>query len=140
MHRNYFPIILPILFCFALGEWSRYAYNLISMLGLLKTGAGRFLGHLRWNFFLVLYPVGAFGDGLCGVFTIPVIKETVPMLFSCSMPNKMNFAFNFSYFLTILPFLYMAQFPINYLHLIRKRRQFYAAEAFYQEVKATKTD
>ena len=28
MHHPYVPLTLPILFCFALGEWSRYSYNL----------------------------------------------------------------------------------------------------------------
>jgi hypothetical protein len=76
--------------------------------------------------FLVLYPIGALGDGLAGILTIPVLKEMEPMPYSISMPNKMNFAFNLAYFLTALPFMYMVQFPVNFMHLVHKRREFYA--------------
>ena len=95
------------------------------------------VGHLRWNLFLVLYPIGAFGDGLAGVLTIPVLKSQDPMPYSVSMPNKLNFGFNASYFFTALPFAYIAQFPINFGHLLRKRREFYA-QALLNEVKNTK--
>lgn len=108
MHHPYVPITLPVLFCFAAGECSRYSYNLCTIVGLAKTRIGRLVGHFRWNLFLVLYPIGALGDGLAGVFTIPVLKAQDQMAYSMSMPNKVNFAFNLSYFLTVLPFAYMA--------------------------------
>ena len=139
MHHPYIPITLPVLYCFALGEWSRYSYNLFQILGLVKTRLGRIVGHLRWNFFLVLYPVGAFGDGLAGVFTIPGLYETEPMPLSLSMPNKLNFSWNMAYALTALPFAYVAQFPVNFSHLLRKRREFYA-QALIDEVKNNKMD
>ena len=88
------PLTLPVLFCFSLGEWPRYAYNLLQTLGILQSRFGRFIAHLRWNLFLVLYPIGASLDGLAGVLTIPVLKATEPMPYSCQMPNKFNFAFN----------------------------------------------
>ena len=87
----------------------------------------------------MLYPIGAFLDGLAGVLTIPVLKATDPMPYSCSMPNKVNFAFNAAYFFTALPFAYIAQFPINFGHLLRKRREFYA-QAILDEAKNTKQD
>ena len=136
MHRPILPIVLPVLYCFALGESSRYCYNLFVSLGQNHTLIGRVVGHFRWNLFLVLYPIGALGDGLAGVFTISVLNETEPMPYSISMPNQWNFSFNFAYFLTLLPFLYMIQFPINFMHLVRKRREFYAEI----EVKNTKID
>mmetsp|Transcript_16756 Transcript_16756/g.21191 ORF Transcript_16756/g.21191 Transcript_16756/m.21191 type:complete len:140 (-) Transcript_16756:40-459(-) len=137
MHKDYVPLTLPVLFCFALGEWPRYMYNLLQILGVMQTKFGRVVGHLRWNLFLILYPVGAFGDGLAGVLTIPVLKATEPMPYSMSMPNKYNFSFNMAYFFTALPFAYMAQFPINFGHLLRKRREFYA-KALLNEAKTTK--
>ena len=48
------------------------------------------------------------------------------MPYSMSMPNKYNFAFNMAYFLTVLPVGYIIQFPINFGHLLKKRREFYA--------------
>ena len=106
---------------------------------MVNTRFGRVIAHLRWNLFLILYPVGAFGDGLAGVLTIGVLKATDPMPYSISMPNKGNFAFNMAYFFTALPFAYAAQFPINFGHLLRKRREFYA-QALLNEVKNTKMD
>ena len=75
MHRPYLPVTLPVLYCFALGEGARYLFNLFTVLNIVKTPLGRLVGHLRWNLFLVLYPIGALGDGLAGVFTIDVLKE-----------------------------------------------------------------
>ena len=135
MHREYLPIVLPILICFSAGEFARYQFNLIHTLGWSKTRLGRISGHMRWNAFLVLYPIGAFLDGLAGVFTIPVMKETEPMPYSISLPNKLNFAFNFAYFLTALPLAYVMQFPVNFGHLLRKRKQFYA-ELEFEDAKA----
>ena len=63
---------------------------------------------------------------MAGVFTIPVLKAQDQMDYSMSMPNKYNFSFNMAHFLTVLPFAYMAQFPINFTHLLKKRREFYA--------------
>ena len=139
MHYESVPLTLPVLICFALGEWSRYSYNLLQILNLVQTRIGRVVAHLRWNLFLVLYPIGAFGDGLAGVLTIGVLKAAEPMPYSVSMPNKGNFAFNMAYFFTVLPFMYMAQFPINFGHLLRKRREFYA-QALLNEVKNNKMD
>ena len=120
------PVTLPVLYCFALGEGARYLFNLFTVLDIVKTPLGRLVGHLRWNLFLVLYPVGALGDGLAGVFTINVLKESSPMPYSFSMPNKFNFSFNMATFLSIMPIIYVLQFPINFGHLLRKRREFYA--------------
>ena len=126
-----------MLVCFSAGECSRYSYNMINILGLVHTRLGRLIGHLRWNLFLILYPVGALGDGLAGCFTIPVLKATDPMPYSISMPNKYNFAFNMAYFLTVLPLGYILQFPVNFAHLLRKRREFYA-ESLYKDVQDAK--
>ena len=109
----------------------------MNILGLVRTRIGRLVGHFRWNLFLVLYPVGALGDGMAGCFTIPVFKATDPMPYSISMPNKFNIAFNMAYFLTVLPVGYILQFPINFAHLLKKRREFYA-ESLYREAVDTK--
>ena len=137
MHHEYLPVILPVLICFSAGECSRYSYNLVNILGLVRTRIGRLVGHFRWNLFLVLYPVGALGDGMAGCFTIPVFKATDPMPYSILMPNKFNIAFNMAYFLTVLPVGYILQFPINFAHLLKKRREFYA-ESLYREAVDTK--
>ena len=126
MHHPYLPVTLPVLICFSAGECSRYSYNMINIMGLVKTRLGRLVGHFRWNLFLVLYPIGALGDGLAGCFTIPVLKAQDHMSYSMSMPNNYNFAFNMAYFLTAMPIMYIAQFPINFGHLLKKRREFYA--------------
>ena len=133
MHHPYLPVTLPVLYCFAAGEGTRYLYNLFTILGIQKTMLGRVVGHLRWNLFLILYPIGALGDGLAGCFTVPVLKAMDPMPYSMTMPNKYNFSWNMAYGLTVMPFIYMLQFPINFGHLLRKRREFYA-EALYKEV------
>ena len=127
LHIAYYPVVLIVLYCFSLGEGVRYGYNFCTTVGIEETLFGRIMGHLRWNFFLVIYPVGAFGDGLAAVMTIPVVRDSNPMLFSVAMPNFLNISFNFLYFLYLLPFAYAMQFPVNYSYLVGKRAQFYQA-------------
>ena len=61
-----------------------------------------------------------------------------PMPYSIRMPNQLNFAFNFSYFLTVLPIAMILQFPSNYSYLLAKRRQYYANLKAEGDTKAKK--
>ena len=128
LHIAYYPVVLPVLLCFGIGEGVRYLYNFCTSVGIEKTAVGRIIGHLRWNVFLIIYPVGAFGDGLAAVMTIPVVRDSDPMMYSITMPNHLNFAFSFYYWLCAMPFMYAAQFPVNYGYLVGKRAAFYKAE------------
>ena len=61
-----------------------------------------------------------------------------PMPYSLTMPNKLNFAFNFSYFLTVLPIFMMMGFPGSYSYLLGKRKQYYANLNAQKDEKKTK--
>jgi len=124
--EEFLPIIFPTLMCFALVEPWRYGYNLWTTVGLKDTYIGRMFGFFRWNLFMVIYPLGAIGDGLGAVFCIPTVQASNPPMYSVTMPNKWNFAFSYLYFLYFLPVIYVLGFPHNYMYLLNKRRQYYA--------------
>ena len=128
IHRADYPVVLIIMYCFAVGEGVRYAYNFCTTAGVENTAIGKVFGHLRWNCFLILYPIGAFLDGACGVMSMPVVRDSDPMLYSVSLPNVLNMSFNFYYSLYLLVLGYIIQFPINYGYLLSKRAQFYSAK------------
>ena len=121
IHKAYYPVVLIIMYCFAVGEGVRYGYNFCTCISVHNTAAGKVLGHLRWNCFLILYPIGAFLDGACGVMSMPVVRDSDPMMYSVSLPNTLNFSFNFYYALFLLCIGYVIQFPINYGYLVSKR-------------------
>ena len=111
--------------CFAIVESGRYGLQLCTLLGMKDTLVGRIFFHLRWNTFIVCYPIGAFSDMMCGVQSINFVGSTSPMIYSVSLPNAWNFSFNFYIFLHCLPILYVVSFPSIYKMLLKKRKENY---------------
>ena len=60
--------------------------------------------------------------------TMPVARDSKPMIYSVEMPNYLNCSFNFYYSLYGMVIMYIYQFPINYGYLIKKRALFYKGE------------
>jgi len=78
------------------------------------TAIGKFLGHLRYNLFLVFYPLGAFSDLMTTYNSAEKGSK-----FSYLMPNKMNVSFNYPYIATVvLPVGYVLIFPFIYKQLL----------------------
>ena len=113
-----YPLVTIALFCFAIVESSRYGVSLCKTEGWSESLIGRIFGHLRWNTFLICYPIGATCDCLCAVFSIGVVGKSNPMMYSFSLPNALNFSFNFYYFLHVMPIVYIAIFPGIYKYLL----------------------
>lgn len=87
-----------------------------------------FLGDLRYNLFIPLYPIGVTGELFCYAnqmfvsMTLPADQK--PM--TVHMPNKWNFAFEFEYFIMIgIPIIYILSFPPLYMSVWRGRAKFY---------------
>ena len=85
-----------------------------------------YLGHLRYNLFIVLYPVGVGGELICCYKTWYAIKDLHEKPFSVSMPNALNVGFAFDQFLLfVVPLMYGIFFPQLYMHMVRQRSRFY---------------
>jgi len=111
-------------FAFAFGEPIRYPYYFLKTLGKDKKPMGLFFGHLRYNFFIVFYPIGAFCDLMTTYYAGQVIREKD--LYSYHLPNKYNIAFNMPFFCEFMvPSVYALAFPANYLMLLATRKKYY---------------
>ena len=120
------PFIWFAFFAFAIAETIRYPYYLFKMLGMEDTGVGKFFGLLRYNMFIVFYPMGAFSDLMTGYYSAPALKENGK--YSLLLPNKYNFSFDYSYFIgVIIPALYVVFLPMNYMQLLAQRKKYFGA-------------
>lgn len=115
------PWITIAFFAFACGETIRYPYYFFKCLNVDRSSSiGRFFGHLRYNFFIVFYPIGAFCDLMTGYYSKDSVNIKDEAVYSLLMPNKYNFCFDFQWFVTwFLPITYALQFPVNYGILLR---------------------
>nr|CAH7717083.1 unnamed protein product [Callosobruchus chinensis] len=95
-------------------RYSTYAFTLIG-------GVPYFLKWLRYSTFIVLYPIGVTGEQLCMYAAQGEVAEK--QLFSYSLPNSMNFIFNYQYFLILVMLTYIPFFPKLYLHMWSQRRK-----------------
>jgi hypothetical protein len=107
------PFIFFAFLSFSIVECVRYPYYLFKTIGMDESPIGKFFGHLRYNVFIVFYPLGASCDLLVGVYSAYNIKKLG--LYSLMMPNSYNFSFDYSWWVTyIVPLGYILGFPINY--------------------------
>lgn len=86
------------------------------------TALGTLLGYIRYNSFIVCYPIGAFCEGLCLFNLWRVVSQNDQ--YSIKMPNKWNFAFYPEYFFFFSPILYVTVFPRLYFYMFRQRAHF----------------
>ena len=128
LHKAYYPVFFVTLICFTTGEIARYGVSFFKCINCENSLPAKILAEVRWNAFLVCYPLGASLEMVMHLEAVPVLQSMDPMPYSWTMPNMLNFAFNFSYLLIALPFIALYQFPINYKYLLVKRAQFYAGK------------
>ena len=86
------------------------------------------VGNMRYNAFIVLYPIGVSGELLACYEAWEGISRVRPdnRPFTASMPNKWNFAFSFTMFLEFcIPALYICVFPGLYCHMFVQRKKYY---------------
>lgn len=87
------------------------------------------LGHLRYNLFIVLYPIGVAGELLC-CYQLYLISNSLARKakpYTIDMPNSINVAFDFEFAVTyILPVIYAFGFPPLYMYMLAQRKKFYS--------------
>ena len=123
------PFVFLCLLMFCLVESFRYGFYFLKQQGLDETLIGRSFGLIRYNSFLVCYPLGAIGECMSLYLLAKSIqvKDDIPDTYSIRMPNRFNFAFNVPYFMYLMLPTYAVVFPRIYTYLLKQRRQYLAS-------------
>ena len=112
------PWIFLAFAAFSVAEPIRYPYYFLKTTGYDQTFLGKFFGHLRYNFFIIFYPIGAFSDLMTGYYSHNSIVENGK--YSLMLPNSYNISFYYPWFIGyFVPISYILMFPINYGYLLR---------------------
>ncbi|KAF4726287.1 hypothetical protein FOZ62_025460 [Perkinsus olseni] len=107
--------LLPMALAWSLAETIRYPYLALHM----SRRAPPALTWLRYSSFLVLYPLGVYGEMRVIYDVLPVVERD--HILSVAMPNAFNFSFNYAAFLKFLLFLYPLGLLLQYKHMLRQR-------------------
>ncbi|XP_008832119.1 very-long-chain (3R)-3-hydroxyacyl-CoA dehydratase 1 isoform X1 [Nannospalax galili] len=108
-------------------EITRYSFYTFSLLDHLPY----FVKWARYNFFIILYPVGVAGELLTIYAALPYVKKSG--MFSIRLPNKYNVSFDYYYFLLITMASYIPLFPQLYFHMLRQRRKVLHGEVIVEK-------
>ncbi|XP_065898261.1 very-long-chain (3R)-3-hydroxyacyl-CoA dehydratase 2-like [Dysidea avara] len=110
--------LLLILFAWSITEVIRYAFYASS---LMFSSVPYILQWSRYTFFYILYPIGVLGELMLVFSALPIVNATGQ--FSFTLPNLINWAFSYYYFLVLIIFLYIPIFPQLYGHMISQRKK-----------------
>uniref|UniRef100_A0A674HXB5 Very-long-chain (3R)-3-hydroxyacyl-CoA dehydratase n=1 Tax=Terrapene triunguis TaxID=2587831 RepID=A0A674HXB5_9SAUR len=101
--------VILFLVVWTVTEITRYSFYTFNLLNHLPY----FIKWARYNFFIILYPVGVAGELLTIYAALPYVKKTG--IFSLRLPNKYNVSFDYYYFLIIVMASYIpsAKFSKN---------------------------
>lgn len=81
---------------------------------------GKFFGILRYNLFLVCYPLGA----ACECLVLYYVAKGLGSTMNINMPNRWNFGLDFQKCLYVMMLGYGVVFPQIYKYLLKQRREF----------------
>ena len=76
---------------------------------------------LRYSTFVVLYPLGVASEMTMVYLAMPSIRKERPLSFS--MPNRINFAFDYYVFCWLAIACYVPGLPELYFHMLRQRKK-----------------
>jgi len=76
---------------------------------------------VRYSTFFPLYPLGATSEWFCVLHALPYISQRA--LYNVSMPNPLNFEFNFYYFCVWSLAMYVPGLAFMYFHMIHQRKK-----------------
>jgi very-long-chain (3R)-3-hydroxyacyl-CoA dehydratase len=107
------PAAGVMVLCWCLSEIIRYPWYAAG------ASSPKWLTWLRYSAFVPLYPVGVVCELTCIWLALPTLRRD--KLWSVDMPNSVNFAFDYSIFITIMSILYPYLFWGQYSSLLRTR-------------------
>ncbi|CAF1366794.1 unnamed protein product [Adineta steineri] len=103
------PVVPCLFLVWSFVELFRYPYYGIRLLN----KDNRIIAWLRYTLWIVLYPLGAFLEGLTIYKSLNYYQSK--RYFSIDLPNAMNFSFNFVLFLQI----YLVLLPLGLIHMMQ---------------------
>merc|ERR1711907_582954 len=89
---------------------------------------GKLVNHARYNLFLVLFPVGNFGEGMMCYLTLKYLQtsEATWSYPYYPLPNKLNISFFYETILLLtVPLFSLTVIPSLFMHLLKQRSKFY---------------
>ena len=107
-----------LILCWSLIDIVRY---LSYSLGVCRDATPKWLTYLRYTLFIPLYPMGAAAEMKLMYDSIGFVKRVE--MYYVSMPNRMNFAFDYSWFLYLVLALYPFLFAQMYFYMFAQRRR-----------------
>ena len=120
--------------CWSITEITRFSFYSLKTLDVdISTNMlGSIIGHMRYNSFIILYPVGVTGELLCfyscWLYCIKRREAAMSVPLTLKLPNAYNFAFDYENFLKFaVPIIYIAGFPGLYMHMWGQRKKHYIA-------------
>ncbi|KAI5929799.1 very-long-chain (3R)-3-hydroxyacyl-CoA dehydratase 1 isoform X3 [Manis javanica] len=119
--------VVLFLVAWTVTEITRYSFYTFNLLNHLPY----FIKWARYNFFIILYPVGVAGELLTIYAALPYVKKSG--MFSIRLPNKYNVSFDYYYFLLITMASYIPLFPQLYFHMLRQRRKVLHGEVIVEK-------
>ncbi|XP_067863180.1 very-long-chain (3R)-3-hydroxyacyl-CoA dehydratase 1 isoform X2 [Heptranchias perlo] len=109
--------VVLFLVTWAVTEITRYSFYTFNLLNHLPY----FIKWARYNFFIILYPIGVVGELLTIYGALPFVKKSG--IYSLRLPNKYNVSFDYYTCLIIVMISYIPLFPQLYFHMLRQRRK-----------------
>ncbi|KAL8572571.1 hypothetical protein ACOMHN_017205 [Nucella lapillus] len=109
--------IVFFLMAWTVTEMIRYSFYFFSLLGAVPY----ILKWCRYTFFIILYPIGVMGEVMTIYQALPHVKES--QMYSLSLPNPLNVAFNYHYYLWVIMASYLPVFPQLYGHMLKQRKK-----------------
>ncbi|XP_069504447.1 very-long-chain (3R)-3-hydroxyacyl-CoA dehydratase 1 isoform X2 [Ambystoma mexicanum] len=119
--------VLLFLVVWTVTEITRYSFYTFNLLNHLPY----FIKWARYNFFIVLYPVGVLGELLTIYAALPYVHRTG--MYSLRLPNRYNVSFDYYYFLLVVMCSYIPLFPQLYFHMLRQRRKVLHGEVIVEK-------
>ncbi|PAA93994.1 hypothetical protein BOX15_Mlig002296g2, partial [Macrostomum lignano] len=106
-----------LIIAWSVTEVMRYGYYALNLIGFRPFP----LLWARYSLFIVLYPMGVTGELLCIYAALPIIGKRG--IYSISMPNSFNFAFDYGYCLIGIMLSYLVFFPQLYCYMFAQRKK-----------------
>ncbi|UJR14236.1 hypothetical protein I4U23_001226 [Adineta vaga] len=118
-HAQHTVGILLAVTAWSITEIIRYGYYALNLFHI----SPQLLTWCRYTFFIVLYPLGVTGELVTIVKAMRTIyPEKIRNQYSILLPNKMNFGFDYFYFLAVVVLAYL-YFPTMYKHMFAQRKK-----------------
>jgi len=111
------PGVAAFVLAWSITEVIRYSFYAFSLLDRLPY----IIQWCRYTFFFILYPIGVTGELVSIYSSLRHVAKSG--LYSVSMPNSFNFAFDFHLFLILVMLSYIPIFPQLYFHMVRQRKK-----------------